>query len=195
MKRLTRPISLLLALLLFLSLPLCAHAEDSTEKDWYLETADALRGKLYELISFEGFAELYSPQEETLSLIDSWKTAMETTPKSVRGYSLPTAELLPQIMPDMENVPAVMTEKLERSLASLLVSQINSTKGVYFLAASSIPVLTEGYVMPEGFSPCIILYEYEEICAAVSFVQIGEGVVLATAQFAAPDLVSPDRIL
>ena len=43
--------------------------------------------------------------------------------------------------------------------------------------------------MPEGFTPCMIVYEYEGICVSVSFAQIGEGVVMGTAQFTAPEIV------
>lgn len=188
MRKLLRVLSLLTVLCLLL--PLCAHAGDSAENDWYLTTADALTGKLHELISFEGFAEVYTPQEEVISLIASWKTAMESEPVSVKGYDLPPMELISEFTPEMENIPSVLLEKIERSMASLLVSQINGMMGVNFLAASTIPVLSEGYIMPEGFRPCIVLYEYENICVSVSFTQIGEQVVSATAQFASPQIIS-----
>ena len=48
--------------------------------------------------------------------------------------------------------------------------------------------MSEGYVMPEDFTPCIVIYEYEDVCVCVSFTQIGEGVVSAAAQFAAPEI-------
>lgn len=187
MRKLPRIFSLLIVLCLLL--PLCAHAEESAETDWYLTTADALRSKLYELISFEGLAEVYTSQEEVNSLIGSWKTAMESEPVSVKGYDLPPVELISEFTPEMENLPAVLLEKIEMSMASLLISQLNGMMGVNFLAASTIPTLGEGYIMPEGFKPCIILYEYENICVSVSFTQIGEGVVSGSIQFASPQII------
>lgn len=187
MRKLSRIFSLLIVLCLLL--PLCAHARENAEQDWYLENAAALTGRLYELISFEGLAEVYTSQEEVISLIDSWKTAMESEPISVKGYDLPPVELISEFTPEMKNIPAVLLDKIEMSMASLLVSQINGMMGVNFLAASMIPTLNEGYIMPEGFRPCIILYEYENICVSVSFTQIGEQVVSATVQFASPQII------
>lgn len=187
MKKLPRIFSLLIVLCLLL--PLCAHAEESAEQDWYLEKAAILTGRLYELISFEGLVEVYTSQEEVISLIGSWRTAMESEPVSVKGYDLPPVELISEFTPEMKNIPAVLLEKIERSMASLLVSQINGMMGVNFLAASTIPTLSEGYIMPEGFRPCVILYEYENICVSVSFTQIGEQVVSATVQFASPQII------
>jgi len=175
-----------LMLSMTLLLPLCACAE---ETDWYLEKAASLRDRLYEMISYDGLAAMYSPSEEISALLDSWEEAMSAEPESVTGYGLPPMELISEFTSDMENIPDVLLQKIERSLPSLLISQINGTMGVNFLAASSIPVLTEGYVMPDAFVPCIVLYEYEGICVSVSFTQLGEGVVSAAAQFCAPGLV------
>ena len=182
-----RIISLLLTLCLLL--PAFATAEESAGTDWYLEKAGQLHLKLYELVSFDGLAEIYSPQEEVISLIASWKTAMEAEPLSVRGYGLPGMELLAAFLPELGDVPSVLLEKLERSMASLLISQVNGMMGVSFLAASSIPVLGEGYIMPEGFAPCVILYEYESVCVCVSFVCGGEGVVSGSVQFVSPQII------
>ena len=160
--------------------------EKNAENAWCLEKAEALRDKLYEMVSFDGLAEFYTPQAELIALIDSWKTAMKDEPKSVKGYPLPAVEMISEFVPEMENVPEALIQKIDRSMANLLISQINGMEGVYFLSASSIPTLGEGYIMPENFSPCIVLYEYEGICVSVSFAEIGEGVVSATAQFVSP---------
>ena len=183
-----RMISLLIAICLLV--PVFAHAEDSRENDWYLEQAAALAAKLHELIAFENFAEFFTGDPEIIDRIASWATAMDSEPLSVKGYDLPPLELISEFVPDMENIPEALLEKVNRSLGSTLINQINSTIGVNFLAASSMCILSEGYIMPEGFAPCIVVYEYNEVCLSVSFAQIGEDVVLATAQFAAPDLIA-----
>ena len=105
-----RTASLMLAIVLSCVMLCPAEAEESAENDWYFETADALCGKLYEVISFDGLAEFYTPQEEIIALIDSWKTAMEAEPKSVNGYPLPALELVSEFAPDMENVPEALIQ-------------------------------------------------------------------------------------
>ena len=187
MNRALRILSLLLVLIL--ALPLCAHAEETSESEWYLETSAALSGKLHEIIAFEGFAELFTGDPEIIDRIGSWAAVMDAEPLSVERYDLPTMELLAALVPEMEEIPAALTEKIERSLGAAFINQVNGRIGSNFLAASSMCVLSEGYLMPEGFTPCIVVYEYEEICLSVSFSQIGEGVVSATAQFTSPELI------
>lgn len=181
-----RMMSVLIAFAMLI--PFAGYAEDSADTDWYMETADALCGKLQEVVSFDGFAEFYTASEEIAALIDSWNTAMDVQPKAVGGYPLPTLSMISEFVPGLENAPDALIEKMERSMAALLVTQINATEGVNFLAASNIPTLSEGYVMPENFEPCIIVYEYEGICVCVSFVETGEGVIGATVQFASPQI-------
>lgn len=181
-----RMIALLTVLCLLL--PVFAHAEANEEPDWYLTTADALRGKLHELITAEGFAEFFTSNEEVAAMIASWGRLMNTAPASVRGYDLPAMEIICGLVPEMQNLPDVLLERIERSLGTTLITQLNSSMGVNFLAACSMASLAEGYVMPENFTPCIVVYEYEGVCVCVSFTQIGEGVVSAAAQFAAPEI-------
>ena len=183
----TKRIIALLTVLCLL-LPVFAHAEEGAETDWYLEKAASLTGKLHEMIAFEGFAEYFTPSQEIAALISSWDAAMDAEPLSVKGYDLPPMELISEFTPDMENMPDALIEKIERSLGTTLITQINGMMGVNFLAACSMAVLSEGYVMPEDFSPCVVVYEYEGVCVSVSFSQIGEGVVSAAAQFAAPEI-------
>ena len=183
MKKALLPILLALALLLA---PL-AYAE---EPDWSTDKANELTANLYELISYEKFAEYFTGSKEIHAQIDAWKTAMEQPPVSVSGYDLPSAELLMQMagVTDL-SLPDVMAEYVESRLGSMLVSTFNGQYGgSAFLAASSMCTLSEGYIMPENFKPCIVVYEYEGICLCVSFAQIGEGVVMATAQFAVPEI-------
>ena len=179
-------LSILLALLI--ALAPCAWAE---ETDWYAEKAAELTAGLYELISFDRFAEYFTGSEEIHEQIDAWEQAMEKEPLSVKGYDMPDSELL-MSMAGMQGIslPDVMAEYVERRLGSTLVSMVNSSYGgATFLAAASMSTLFEGYVMPEGFKPCIVIYEYEGICVSVSFAEIGEGVVMATAEFCAPEVV------
>ena len=182
-------IAWMLIVTVMLLMPYSALAEEPTGGEWSLARADELKNKLYEMISFEGFAEYFTPQEEVISTLDSWKAAMEAEAVSVTAYDLPPIGLISEFTPGMEDIPAALLEKIERSLAATLMAQINGMEGVNFLAASSIAALSEGYVMPEGFAPCIVLYEYEGICVGVGFVQTGEGVVGATVQFVSTRLI------
>lgn len=184
--------ALCLLLVLLLSLPLCAQAEEAAQTDWYTETADGLIADLYELISFEQFAEYFSGSDEIYAQIDAWKAAMSKGALRVTGYDMPDAAFLLS-MADMEDsaLPTVVEEYLDRRMGSTLVSMVNgSYGGASLLATSGMTVVTEGYLMPEDFMPCIVLYEYDGVCVSVSFARIGEGVVLGTAQFVAPEIAS-----
>ena len=183
-----RMISMLM--LLCLLLPVFAHAEESAESDWYTAAANELVSDLHELISLNRFAEYFTANDQIHEQISAWSAAMEQGAISVRGYDMPDADLL-MAMAEIASgsLPDVLAGYIERRMGSTLVSMINgSYGGAEFLAAASMAVVTEGYIMPEDFSPCIVVYEYESICASVSFSRIGEGVVLATAQFAAPEI-------
>ena len=183
-----RIFSLLLALCLLISFPACAEKEP--EKDWYTDTANKLVSDLHALISMEQFDEYFTTNEEIHEQIGAWSAAMEQGEISVHGFDMPGAALL-MAMAEITagSIPDILAEYIERRMGSTLVSMINGMMGVNFLAASSIAIVSEGYLMPEGFTPCMIVYEYEGICVSVSFAQIGEGVVMGTAQFTAPEIV------
>ena len=44
--------------------------------------------------------------------------------------------------------------------------------------------------MPEDFEPCLIIYEYEDICVFTVFTQIGENVVSASAGVCTKDIMT-----
>jgi len=182
--------TMLLLLVLLLALPILAQAEETARTDWYTEKADGLIADLYELISFGQFREYFSGSDEMYAQIDAWKAALSEGALRVTGYDMPDSALLLSmaVMADSD-LPSVVQEYLDRRMGSTLVSMINGMMGVNFLAASSMAIVTEGYLMPEGFTPCMIVYEYAGICVSVSFAQIGEGVVMGTAQFTAPEIV------
>ena len=186
MKRTLRFLSLLLVLIL--CLPFCAQAEENTETDWYTERAAQLTADLYELISFERFSEYFTGSEELHAQISAWKTAMSDGAIRVTGYDMPGAALL-MSMAGMEDsaMPPVVEEYLESRLGSTLISMVNAASGgSALLAASSMAIVTEGYLMPENFKSCILLHQYDGICVGVVFSQIGDGVVMGTAQFVSP---------
>lgn len=178
-----------LLLMLCLLLPVFAHAEKSAENDWYTGTAKELAADLHELISLDSFAEYFTANDAVHERLSEWSAAMEQGAVSVQGYNMPDADLLTAMAEITGDLPDVLAGYIERRMGSTLVSMINSSYGgVEFLSASSMAVVTEGYLMPEGFTPCIVLFEYDGICVSVSFSRIGEGVVLGTAQFASPQI-------
>lgn len=183
-KRLT---ALLLMLCLLISA--FAHAEESAETDWYTDTAKELAADLHELISLDRFAEYFTANDAVHERISAWSDAMEQGAVSIHGYGMPDAGLLMSMAEITGALPDVLAEYIERRMGSTLVSMINgSYGGVEFLSASSMAVVTEGYLMPEDFTPCIVLFEYDGICVSVSFSRIGEGVILGTAQFVTPEI-------
>jgi hypothetical protein len=172
---------ILTAMLLCMLLFGCASAE-STETDWYLEKADAIRKDLVLLCADTVYLSACTPDEETLNLTAEWGKMIASEPLHVGKYSFSVDTLvvyLSNSTPDRLSEPA--RKHLERNAGGSLLSMSCAEKGVSFLVASSLLRINEGCVMPENFEPCVVLYEYEDICIGVVFTQYGDGVVMANA--------------
>ena len=57
----------------------------------------------------------------------------------------------------------------------------------YYLTASMLAVC-EGYVRPDGFEPCNLIYDYGAFCVVISFVEYGENVVMANGCICVPEI-------
>ncbi len=159
----------------------CAYAE-GTETDWYIEKANALREELALLCADDTYLTLYGTDEEMRTLVSKWSEAIAAEPLRIGKYGLPNSLLAASATVISS---AALSETAINHLSSLTASSILSMscaeEGADFLAASSILRINEGYIMPENFEPCLLLYEYEDICVGVTFDRCGEGVVMAHA--------------
>lgn len=182
MSRAARLLALLLAVLW-----LAAGCVQAEEQSWYMQQADALVAELYELVSDEEYVGLFTGSAQMEEKIGAWREAMAHEPTRVSGFDIPDMEDLMELTAgETAGLSQAAQKHLERRLPAMFISAANGMEGVEFLAAASVVVLSEGYVMPEDFGACIVLYEYEGISVCVSFAETGEGVVLATAQFCTP---------
>jgi len=171
-------LSLILAMTI-LMIP-CAWAEE--EEDWYLIRAAELAKDLQELSADEAYIGMMGGSEEIHALIAEWNQAMQKEPISVRKGTLPMAEVMALTASGM-GVGEVGTTQVERSSIAMVINVLIGQRGTDFLAASATVQIAKGYVEPEEFEPCVVVYEYEDIAVAVSFGKIGEGVVTSGARF------------
>lgn len=177
---------LLLALLLLTSS--FAYAEEASE-EWYRERADKLVAALAELSGNKEYISYFTGDTRVLEHILEWHEAFSAEPVRVRRYLMPSNSLLPLVInaADVE-LPESVLKYMGNKLGGTLISMFNNRQGVTFLAASTVLQSSEGYIMPEGFEPCMVIYEYDGICACVNFFQIGEDVIMAAAQVCTNDL-------
>ncbi len=178
--------SLILCLILLTSS--FAYAEEASE-DWYRERADKLAATLAELSGNKEYISYFTGDDRLMDQIGQWHEAMSAEPVSVQRYLMPFDSLLPLVMNAADvKLPESVLKYMGSRLGGTLMSMFNNRQGVTFLAASTVLQSSEGYIMPEGFEPCMMIYEYYGICVGVSFAQIGEGVVMATAQMCTKDV-------
>ena len=77
-----------------------------------------------------------------------------------------------------------MSASTLRWLAAMPSSLLNGQAGAEWLAAASLLTVSETFLMPEGFVPCIVLLDYgTEADAMVVFTQTGRETVTAQAAF------------
>ena len=179
-------ISLILALFLLTSS--FAYAEEASE-EWYRERADKLVSTLVELSGNKEYITLFTGSEQLNDQIAQWHEAMSAEPVSVTRHLMRFDALLPLAMNAADvDLPESVLKYMGSRLGSSLTNMFNAQQGTTFLAASTVLNISEGFIMPEGFEPCMVVYEYDGICACVNFFKIGEGVVMATAQMCTKDV-------
>ena len=179
--------SLILALILLTSS--FAYAEEASE-EWYRERADDLLATLTELSGSEEYLTLFVGIAPLSDQIAAWHEAISQEPEKVERYLMPFDSLIRLVLnaTDVE-LPDSARKYIGRRLGSTLISLFNVKQDSTFLAASSMVQPSEGFIMPEGFEPCVVVYEYDGICVGVTFTQIGEGVVMGNAQICTDDVI------
>ncbi len=190
-------LNLTAVILLCVMLFSCAWA-GAADQNWYIEHAELLRDDLYEIISSEGFGQYFSTSEDIASQIDAWKTGMEEEPISTSAYDMPSFEMLLTMMGGIESMPELpepLMKRFSRGLGNTLITTLNGQQGTIFLAASSMATFSEGYIMPEDFKPCIIIYEYEDFCVCVNFSESGEETIQASVHICTDQLVEMLNVL
>lgn len=179
-----------LILSLLLAAP-CAWAQgdvDATAQDeWYISRADILVDELSELCADSTYVNIFG-RDDMIDLTLEWSGMISAEPVHVGRYSLPLDLMTLASIGISGDLSEPAQKYLERGLGSMMLSSGIASQGVDFLAASSVLRISEGYIMPEGFEPCLVLYEYEDICVGVVFEQIGNEVVTASAAVCTEDI-------
>ena len=176
-----------LILLLALLIPISASAEKSAEQDWYLARAEELTADLFELMNSDEYLELNGLEDDEIELIAQWREVVSAETAEPERYTSVISMIMPAFL-TIENFPEAAKKKHDGLAGVTAINSANAQKGVLYIRASAVLSVASGYIMPEDFEPCILLYEYDGICIAVDFAHAGEEVVSAGAYIVAPEV-------
>ena len=170
------------ALLLCLILPAAALA------DWADERADALCERMTALAAEEAYVSLFTGSAEVLSQVERMAVNAGQEVQQRRRFVLrDEASYADYVEWEGLELPALSetaAAELEKRLAAMPPSLLNGQAGAEWLAAASLLTVSETFLMPEDFVPCIVLLDY-----GTEFTQTGEETVTAQAAFVSAQIV------
>lgn len=177
------------ALLLCLTL-LCGCAR----ADWAGDTAEALSARMTALAVDEAYVSLFTGSEEVLAQVERMAANEGLEAGQVRRFTLrsesSSADYAEWEGLELPALSAVAGEELERRLAAMPPSLLNGQAGADWLAAASLLTVSETYLMPEDFVPCIVLMDFgTDADVMVVFTRTGEETVTAQAAFVSAAVV------
>ena len=172
-----RFLALLASLALLLALPALA------EEDWYLETARELAAQLGELAQDETYLELFGMPQDVSAAIEPFCAADYSSSVLDFRINLPIDAFfkLYDSFSDSAGLSGAGLERMRAFIPSMLITGYNNAQGVEHVAAASVLNFSRGYPMPEGFSPCIYVLQFDSATVAVAFAQSGDATISATA--------------
>jgi len=147
---------------------------------------------MHSLIADPVYGALYTVNEEVLAVCPAEAFHQETY-GNVYAMSFPSmGEIFGLIDPaGAEGFNALsepVKKQMNRNLPILLVTSFSNTMGINWVAAGSIYRNEECFLMPEGFEPCVLLFDSGmDVWPCVAFSEAGEGIVKATATFVSGD--------
>ena len=148
--------------------------------DWYRERADRMTEQVRELMSSDEYLDMMAIGDNCIELIKQWRSEAESEPKQIGLYES-SVDLLLSAYGMVEGLPEAAVRRLEQMAGTSAFSLANGQKGVDYLVASSTLTINEFFLMPDGFEPCIVLYEYDGFCIGVCFYRGSDEVVVAMA--------------
>ena len=166
----------------------CARA------DWADDTADALCERMTALAGERAYVELFTGSEEVLSQVERMAANEGLEVGQVRRFTLRSESSYADYAEweglELPALSAVAGEELERRLAAMPPSLLNGQAGADWLAAASLLTVSETYLMPENFVPCIVLMDFgTDADVMVVFTRTGEETVTAQAAFVSAAVV------
>lgn len=170
------------------ALLLCVLVPAAALADWADEQSDALCARMTALAAEEVYVRLFTDNDQVLSQVERMAANAGAEVKRRRRFVLrDEASYADYVEWEGLELPALSETaagELEKRLAAMPSSLLNGQAGAEWLAAASLLTVSETFLMPEGFVPCIVLLDYgTEADAMVVFTQTGRETVTAQAAF------------
>ena len=174
----------LFALVLVLTLALAMFAA-LAEDQWYLEKSIALAERMGRMAGDESYVSLFVPNADIQPLVAQVGAQDYSEPTSARLVSLGGAGLILNLAkmldePDFSSLSDEVLAELNKRLPGMLGSYFAAKEDYKWVEVTSVLNMSETFVQPEGFEPCVVLLTYEgEYGAIVSFHATGEETLTA----------------
>lgn len=183
-----RLICLIAALLMALLLPAAALA------DWTGDMADALCARMISLAGEEAYVGLFTESPEVLAQVERMAANEGLEARQVRRFVLRSESSYEDYVEweglELPELSAEAAGELEKRLTAMPPSLLNGQAGADWLAAASLLAVSETCLMPEGFTPCVVLLDFDtDADVMVVFTQTGEETVTAQAVFVSAAVV------
>ena len=167
---------------------------DCARADWADDTADALCERMTALAGERAYVSLFTGSEEVLSQVERMAANEGLEVGQVRRFTLRSESSYADYAEweglELPALSAVAGEELERRLAAMPPSLLNGQAGADWLAAASLLTVSETYLMPEDFVPCIVLMDFgTDADVMVVFTRTGEETGTAQAAFVSAAVV------
>lgn len=177
------------ALLLCLTL-LCGCAR----ADWADDTADALGARMTALAGERAYVEMFTGSSELMSHVERMAGNAGCEVQQRRRFVLRDESSFEDFAAaqgaDMPELSDTAQAELKMRLALLMPSLLTGQAGAEWLAASNVLMVSQTMVMPEDFSPLLLVTDYgTDVDILTAFAQTGQDTITAQSVFVPADIV------
>lgn len=177
------------ALLLCLTL-LCGCAR----ADWADDTADALCARMTALAGEQAYVEMFTGNTDLMAHVERMADNAGCEARERRRFVLrdesALAAFADQQGVDMLQLSDTARAQLKMRLALLMPSLLTGQAGAEWLAASNVLMVSETMIMPENFSPLLLVTDYgTDVDILTAFAQTGQDTITAQSVFVPADIV------
>ena len=177
--------ALLLCLMLLCG---CARA------DWADDTADALCARMTALAGERAYVEMFTGSSELMSHVERMAGNAGCEVQQRRRFVLRDESAFEDFAAaqgaDMPELSDTAQAELKMRLALLMPSLLTGQAGAEWLAASNVLMVRQTMVMPEDFSPLLLVTDYgTDVDILTAFAQTGQDTITAQSVFVPADIV------
>ena len=166
----------------------CARA------DWADDTADALCARMTALAGERAYVEMFTGSSELMSHVERMAGNAGCEVQQRRRFVLRDESAFEDFAAaqgaDMPELSDTAQAELKMRLALLMPSLLTGQAGAEWLAASNVLMVSQTMVMPEDFSPLLLVTDYgTDVDILTAFAQTGQDTITAQSVFVPADIV------